>query len=274
MSSPPAPKGVDLVGRTALVSGASAGIGRAIAQVLARKVGALVLVARRRDRLDALAAELVAAHPGLRVVVHAVDLCDRAATGALLDELAAKGEPIDVLVNNAGFGDYGRFDRAGWTKLERMLDLNVVAATLLVHRLVPGMVERGFGGVLNIGSSAGMLPSPGTAVYASTKAYVNHLSEALRAELVGTGVVVTVVCPGPVPTEFQDVAGLAARPSLPKILRVDVDSCAEQAVAALERGAPRVIPGLPMRAVVLGLEALPRIALRPMLDRVGRRLRR
>ncbi|APR83270.1 short-chain dehydrogenase/reductase SDR [Minicystis rosea] len=151
---------LDLKGRTALVTGASAGIGREIARVLAREVGTLVLTARREDRLAELAGELVAAHAGLRVIVRAVDLLDRTATGAMLDALEKDGIQVDVLINNAGFGDYGLFERSGWTKLEQMIELNVVSATFLLHRLVSPMVGRGFGAILNVGSTAGMFPSP------------------------------------------------------------------------------------------------------------------
>lgn len=263
----------ELRGRTALVTGASAGIGREIARVLAREVAALILVARRLDRLEELAAELRRSRPELRVVVRAVDLTDRAATGAALTDLEREGEVVDVLVNNAGFGDYGLFDRRGWEKIERMLELNVVSATFLLHRLVPRMVERGSGAVLNVGSSAGMLPSPGTGAYASTKAYLNHLSEALRAELEGTGVTVTSLCPGPVETEFQEVAGTRSRKPMPRAFHVSAEQCAEDAVEALKRGRARVIPGLPLRLAVLSLESVPKALVRPFLGRSGRRIR-
>ncbi len=264
---------LDLRGKTALVTGASAGIGREIARVLARDVVAIVLVARRRDRLEELAAELVARRPELRVLVRAVDLLDRKATGEVLDELAQGGERIDVFVNNAGFGDYGLFEKRGWDKIERMLELNVVSATFLLHRLVPGMVERGAGAVLDVGSSAGMLPSPGMGAYASTKAYLNHLSEALRAELAGTGVTVTSLCPGPVETEFQEVAGTGAREPMPRLLYVTAEQCAEEAVLAMRRGDARCIPGLPLRVAVVALEAVPKALVRPFLGRTGRRIR-
>jgi len=265
---------LELRGRTALVTGASAGIGREVARVLARDAGALILVARRKERLEELAAELVGARPELRVIVRAVDLCDRTAAAAMLDELERAGERIEVFVNNAGFGDYGPFERSSWAKLERMLELNVVGATFLLHRLLPPMIERGFGAILNVGSSAGMIASPGMGGYGATKAYLNHLSEALRAEVAGTGVSVTVLCPGPVPTEFQEVANTAARAPLPRALVVSVEDCAEQAVDALRRGHARVIPGLPMKAAILSLESVPKALLRPFLERAARRVRR
>src|SRR5262249_52962411 len=158
---------IDLTGRTALITGASAGIGREIARVLAREVGTLILVARRADRLNELSVELSSAHPRLRVMVRAVDLLNRAATGAVLAGLERAGVDVDVLVNNAGFGDYGLFEKRGWTKLEQMLELNVVSATFVLHRLLPPMVGRGYGAILNVGSTAGMFPSPATAAYSA-----------------------------------------------------------------------------------------------------------
>jgi short-subunit dehydrogenase len=264
---------LDLAGKTALVTGASAGIGQELARVLAREVVTLVLVARRRDRLEALSDELRSAWPRLRVLVRDVDVSDRRATQAMLDELAAEGEVIDVLINNAGLGDYGLFEYAEWSKLERMLEVNVVGATFLLNRVVPSMVERGFGAILNVGSFAGIVPSPGMGVYSATKAYVNHLSACLSAELAGTGVSVTVLCPGPVETEFQAVAGTGARPPMPRSFYVDVTACAEEAVQALKRRKARLIPGAAVKVAALSIEALPKAVLRPVLARTAKRIR-
>jgi short-subunit dehydrogenase len=265
---------VDLTGRTALVTGASAGIGREIARILAGKVSVLILVARRADRLAELAAELSAAHGGLRVVVRAVDLVDRVATGAMLDGLEHEGLLVDVLINNAGFGDYDLFEKTGWTKTEQMIELNVVSATFLLHRLVSPMVGRGFGAILNVGSTAGMFPTPGLAAYSASKAYVNLLSEALHAELHGTGVSVTVLCPGPVPTEFQEVAGSAGRSPMPKVFHIDAVQCATEAVEALEAGEGRRIPGAAVRAAMVSLEALPRVVVRQAAVQMGKKARK
>jgi uncharacterized protein len=263
----------DLAGRTALVTGASAGIGREIARALAREVGTLVLVARRRDRLDELAGDLTAAQPKLRVIVRAVDLLDRAATSAVIDGLEREGVAIDVLVNNAGFGDYGLFEKSGWAKLEQLLELNVVSCTYLLHRLVPPMVGRGSGAILNVGSTAGMFPSPAFAVYSASKAYVNLLSEALYAELHGTGVTVTVLCPGPVPTEFQEVAGSAGKNPMPKALYIDAVQCAAEAITGIKEGKARVIPGAGMRAAMLSVESLPKAVARQIATRMGKKAR-
>lgn len=280
---------LDLRGKTALVTGASSGIGREIARVLARDVAALVLVARRRARLDELAAEIQASHPGVRVLVRDADLTDRAAAGALIDALEAEGVAIDVLVNNAGFGDRGLVNERPWSKIEALLELNVVTATFLIHRLLPGMIARGCGGVLNIGSVAGIVSKPGSAVYGASKSYLNALSEALHAELAGTGVVVTGVLPGPVPTEFGWMAGKpdaapvgdgAARPPLPRgslklpnVLTVSVEKCAEDAVRALVEGRPRVVPGAAVKAMAKVMENLPRPFVRAVLGQAAKRMR-
>jgi len=265
---------LELRGKTALVTGASAGIGREIARVLAaRGVGVLVLMARRKERLDELAAEIAGSHPAVRVLVRSVDLLDRRAIAGVVDALEREGVGIDVLVNNAGFGVYGRFEKSNWARVEEMLELNVVSTTYLLHRLVPPMIARGHGAVMNVSSTNAMLAQPGLGAYAATKAYLSHLNEAVSAELVGTGVTLTAVCPGPVATEFQAVADLASRPEIPRVFYVSAAEVAEDAVAAMERGQVRVIPGAAMKAAMFSVELLPKAALRPVLRRVGRRLR-
>lgn len=265
---------LDLKGKTALVTGASSGIGRELARVLAREeVARLVLVARRKDRLDELAAELSADRPGIHVMVRPVDLSDRLATQGLLDQLQVEGIEVDVLINNAGLAAYGPFAESTWERTLETLDVNVVAPTLLLQRLLPEMVRRGSGAVLNVGSSAGSVPSPSLGVYAATKAYVNQLNEVLVAELDGTGVTVTALLPGPVETEFQSVSGSDRRPPLPGPLWVSAREVAEQAVRGLKRGKARVVPGGAMLAALLSMEAMPKAFLRPFLKRVARRFR-
>ncbi len=261
---------LDFKGKTALVTGASAGLGREMARILARDVDTLILTARRLDRLEELAAELKQFRGDLRIHVHAFDLNHRATVGVMLDGLEHDGVRIDILINNAGYGDYGLFEKSDWAKLEGMLELNMLSATFLLHRLIPGMVKRGFGAILNVGSTAGMVEMPGFAGYGASKAYLNHLSEALRAELAGTGVVVTALCPGPVETEFQSVAGTDKRGKLPALIHVEAVECAEQAITGLRRGRARVIPGV-LGAIPIG--GLPRVLSRPILARAGKKLR-
>jgi hypothetical protein len=265
---------LDLKGKTALVTGASSGIGREIARVLAREgVDRLVVVARRKERLDELAAELTARHPGIHVMVRPVDLSDRDATSALLDQLEVDGIEVDVLINNAGLAAFGPFAEVPWEKTLKTLDVNVVAPTQLLQRLIPRMVKRGSGAVLNVGSSAGTFPSPSLGVYAASKAYINLLNEVLVAELDGTGVVLTALLPGPVETEFRDVSGADRRPPLPRAFWVSAEGVAEQAVHGLKQGQARVVPGGAMLAAVLSVESVPKAFLRPFLKQAARRFR-
>lgn len=234
---------------TVLVTGASAGIGEALARLFAREAGRLVLVARREDRLHALASALREQRAELTVEVHACDLTDADARTRMLDTVE-QGGPIDVLVNNAGFGDQSLFERGRWDKLERMLALNVVALTHLAHRVLPGMVERGRGGLLNISSGFGLSAFPGVAVYVGTKHYVSGFTEALRAEVGSQGVVVTQVCPGPVLTEFHEVSENTTGLRPPRFAAISAEQCAAEALAGFSRGRALVVPGFVIRALL------------------------
>lgn len=238
-----------LDGCTALVTGASAGIGREIARQLAARAGSLILVARRQDRLDALRAELTAADPNLNVIVHAADLSQTAAVEWLIAMLERESIAIDLLVNNAGLGDLGEFATSDAQRVADMLSVNICALTTLTHRLLQPMISRKRGAIMNISSSASFLPIAGMAVYAATKAYVTSFSEALRAELRGTGVRVTAVCPGPVHTEFNEVAKRRPTPGkfAPEFTHVSASAVARAALRAIERDKPVVIPGFVMK---------------------------
>lgn len=265
---------LDFKGRTALVTGASSGIGLELARAIAREgVSLLILVARREELLRELGDELTRELPGLRVDVRPTDLGDRAATTALLDSLDTEGIEIDVLINNAGMADYGPFVERGWEKMHETLEVNVVAPTQFLQRFMPRMVERGFGAVLNVGSSAGSVASPSLGVYAATKAYTNLLSEVLSAELDGTGVTVTALLPGPVETGFKEASGADRDPPIPQMFFVEAKDVAEEAVQGLKKGEVRVVPGKPMQAAVLGIEALPKALLRPVLKQVAKALK-
>lgn len=192
------------MGTHALVTGASAGIGRELARLFAKDGHGLVLVARREPELRQLAEELTSAF-GVSVRVHACDLSNAEARSGLI--AATQDLEVDFLVNNAGFGSNGTFWENDAAREVEMVDLNVTALTHLTRHYLPGMVARGRGRVLNIGSTAGFQPGPYMATYYATKAYVNSLTEALAYELRGTGVTATVSCPGPVATEFAAIAG-------------------------------------------------------------------
>jgi short-subunit dehydrogenase len=193
--------------KTALVTGASAGLGAELARLFAADGNDVVLVARRRDKLDALARELQAKH-GVRATVIAEDLTRPEAPEAIAKELGMRDIAIEFLVNNAGFATTGAFAEADPVRELGMLALNVTSVVHLTRLILPAMVERRSGRILNVGSTAGFMPGPFMAGYYASKAFVNSFTEALAFELRGTGVTATVVCPGPTATEFASVAGV------------------------------------------------------------------
>jgi len=234
---------------SALITGGSAGLGREFARQLARRARSLVLVARREQRLDELRDELMRQHPSLSVHTHRTDLANPSELEELVTWLKSEKIDVDLLINNAGFGDLGPFATSDLIRNEQIMLVNMVALTSLTRHLLPQMIARKRGGILNVSSSAGFLPIPNFAVYAATKAYVTSFSEALRAELRGTGVSVCALCPGPVHTEFQEIA---KRPSgqsesVPEFVHVSVEQVVRDALAALEADRPLVIPGFIMK---------------------------
>jgi hypothetical protein len=223
----------------ALVTGASAGIGAAFARALAAGGHDLMLVARRRDRLEALAKEVEERH-GVAAAVEVVDLAEEGELARLAEAVAA--DAPDLLVNNAGFGSLGPFAEL---ELERELEqirLNVVALVRLTHAALPGMRARGRGGVVNVSSLAGETPGPFTATYSATKAYVTSFSESLHEELRGSGVVVQALLPGFTRTEFQEVAGVDPN-RVPGFAWMSAERVVEASLAALARGDAVCIPG-------------------------------
>jgi uncharacterized protein len=225
----------------ALVTGASSGIGQSFARLLARDGHDLVLVARDASRLDALAKEVDAQH-GTRAEVIAADL-------TLPEQLATvesrlRAEPaIDTLINNAGFGTFGRFDELPIEREEREIDLNVRAVVRLSHAAANAMAARGSGGILNVSSVAGSQPVPGNATYAATKAFVTNFTEALHEELRPKGVRVTVLMPGFTRTEFQERAGFSGESRVPGFAWQGPDEVAQAGLEALKKGRATVVPG-------------------------------
>ena len=234
---------------SALITGASAGIGREFARQLADRASSLVLVARRQERLEELRDELTKGNPNLNVHIRATDLSDQRAITELCDWLEGEKLSIDLLINNAGLGDVGPFTTSEPQRVKEMLAVNVTALTVLTRSLLPGMIARKRGAILNVSSTAGFLPIAGFAVYAATKAYVTSFSEAIRAELRGTGVTVSSLCPGPVYTEFTEVAARsgAKRDRTPEFVHVSAEEVARTGLAAIERDCPLVIPGFIMK---------------------------
>jgi short-subunit dehydrogenase len=277
--SPPAPEpggaGHGTPGRsgtwaTALVTGASSGIGREIARMLAAEGADLVVVARDRDRLDALETELGAAH-GIVVEVLVADLADPAGQAAVEARLADGDRPVDLLVNNAGFGVYGPFVDADLDDELREIAVNVTALVRLTHAGLRAMVPRGRGAVMNISSVAGLQATPGNATYGATKAFVASFGEAVAGELAGTGVSLTTVLPGYTRTEFQDRAGISGR-NIPGPAWMSAEAVAAEAIAATRAGRAWVVTGVFNKVAVAAAGPVPRSVMRRVAARVSGRL--
>ncbi len=228
---------------TALITGASSGIGAEVARALARRGHGVTLVARRTERLETLAGELRASH-GVRVEVLGRDLGDATERDKLAAQLTDLGLAVEVLVNNAGFGSAAPFVELERERELRMLRLNCEAVVDLCGRYAPQMVQRGRGAILNVASTAAFQPLPGQSTYAASKSLVLSFSEALHQELAGAGVAVTALCPGPVRTEFMSVAGMEGIDSAtPGFLWASPGKVAEAGVQGLASGERVVIPG-------------------------------
>jgi len=255
-----------------LLTGASAGIGNEMAKQLAPEVGRLILVARRVDRLEHLKAELCAKHSQLRVDLEPCDLADLDAVRALCDKLAAT--EIDILINNAGVGDLGLFELSDETKTLFMIRLNCESLVLLTRRMLPGMVARNRGGVLNISSGFGLATLPGMAAYIGSKHFVTGFTESLHMELAHTNVVVTQSCPGPVRSEFAEHIGNFTDQKAPGIVEIDAATCARQSLAAFRRGRALIIPGFVIWLLMLLNAASPRWLVRLVMRPLSGLLRR
>ena len=223
--------------KVTLITGASAGLGVEFARQLASRGHRLVLAARRKDRLDALAKELGNA----RVV--AIDLSKSGSASKLLADLAAAGEEVDVLINNAGFGLIGRFAELDAKHERQMIDLNVGTLTDLCRAVAPAMIKRKSGAILNVASTAAFQPGPNMAVYFATKAYVLSFTEALHEELKPHGVHVSALCPGPTRTEFGEVAGFGGNGLFDRTA-MDSPEVVEAGLHALDQNRAVVVPGL------------------------------
>jgi short-subunit dehydrogenase len=241
-----------------VITGASSGIGAELARALARRGHGVVLVARRKERLEQLASQL-AADTGVRAEAIARDLGDAAGRDGLVADLKALGLTVEVLCNNAGFGSAAPFVKLDRERELQMLRLNCEAVVDLCSRYAPGMVERGRGAILNVASTAGFQPLPGQSTYAASKALVLSFTEALHEELRPAGVVATALCPGPVRTEFMEVAGIEhVGETTPSFLWGTAEQVAEAGVAGLEAGRRVVIPGAINRVGALAGHYTPR----------------
>ncbi len=246
-----------------VITGASAGIGVALARVFAKHGHELALIARREDRLHALAAE-IAATGASRPLVIAADLQKSGVARLIGDALAAQGAEPQFVVNNAGFGLVGPASTLDRGEQLQMIDLNVRVLTELSLAFVDSLA-RNKGGLLNVGSMAGFLPGPGMAVYYATKAYVLSFTEALHSELKPRGIRVAVLCPGPVPTEFAARAGL--KPGMaPNILIQSADDVAEAGYRGLMDGHRTVVPGLLNKFITILIRLIPRRLILKFVD--------
>jgi short-subunit dehydrogenase len=260
---------------TALITGASGGIGLELARQFAANGFDLIVVARREAELEGLAARC-RKEQGVRVHVLPMDLLVPEASEKLVQQLAEKGLRVDVLVNNAGLLDMGGFAEIGVGPHERLLQLNVVVLTSLTRRLLPGMLERGHGRILNLASTSSFQPVPSMALYAASKAFVLSLSESLSEELKGTGVTVTALCPGITKTDMyeraQDEHAIAQ--SLPGLFLSEVEDVARQGYEACVAGEAVVVPGLANRLLASAVQLQPRWLVRSVSGLVGRRTTR
>jgi uncharacterized protein len=248
----------------ALITGASAGIGREFARQLAGRARSMILIARREERLIELADRLQREHPSLIIHVRKVDLANFDQLHAFLDAIDREKLEVDLLINNAGLGDSGPFAESDPARNKEMTVVNVATLTLVTRHFLPRMIAKRRGAILNVSSTAGFLPIPGSVVYAATKAYVTSFSEALRSELSGTGISVCALCPGPVVTEFQQVAKReGVKPNIgPRFLVVTVEQVVRDALAALEADRPLVIPGFAMKVLMFIVRLMPLPVLR------------
>ena len=237
--------------RIALVTGASAGLGIEFARQLSARGYRLVLAARRKDRLDELAAKLGNA----RAV--AIDLSEADSAERLMTDVAAAGEEVEILVNNAGFGLIGRFAELDCARQRQMIDLNVGTLTDLCRAVAPGMIRRKTGSILNVASTAAFQPGPKMAVYFATKAFVLSLSEALHEELAPYGVRVTCLCPGPTRTEFGEVAGFGGNALYDRVV-MQAPEVVKAGLDGLDRNHAVVVPGVVNKVVAASTRFVPR----------------
>ncbi len=249
-------------GCTVLITGATAGLGAEFANQLTATASRIILAGRREERLIALSESLKTQHPDLQINIFKADLSLAPERESLAAWIIREQIPLNFLINNAGLGDLGTFDDASWERLSSMLEVNVMALTHLTHLLLPMLRAQQASAILNVSSVAGFYPLPEMAVYAASKAYVTSFSEALRMELAGEGIIVTALCPGPVPTEFYKVASrsgeaIRAMDRLHPALSTPVDTVVREALQGVLSDKPEVIPNRLLALLVRGSCLLP-----------------
>lgn len=258
---------------TAVITGASSGLGAEFARQLAPQAGALLLAARSQENLDTVAEELRKAHPALKVHTCACDVSTPSGRTSLLEAIDAAGLRLNLLINNAGVGDYGPVETGDAGRMTRLIDLNITGLLLLTHALIPRLIRSVDkpAGILNVSSLASVLPLPGMALYAASKSFVTSLSEAMSIELAAKHVAVTCVCPGPTPTRFSATArrpnGEDTNREGDAFLRIPPTQVVSEALGALRRGKACVFPGRGVRIAGTLLRIMPRPLMRWILRR-------
>lgn len=250
--------------KTALITGASSGIGHALAEVFARHQYRLILVARSQEKLVAIGQRLEQRY-GIEAIVLSHDLTVPEAPQKLFDQLQERGLSVEVLVNNAGYGDYGEFASSDWDKLQGMILLNVLALTHLSRLFLPDMMARGQGQILNVASTAAFQPGPMMAVYFATKAYVLSFSEAIAAETAAAGIQVTVLCPGPTQSNFMETANMDQMALADAVSEQAIPTAAEVAefgYQALQQGQVVAVHGIANKILTFSSRLLPRKLMR------------
>ncbi|TFE67073.1 short-chain dehydrogenase [Methylacidiphilum sp. Yel] len=237
-------------GMTALVTGASSGLGSEFARQLAQEVSQLLITSRRAERLHALTEELQKQSPHIRVFSIPADLSCQKGREILADWLAAEKTEVDILINNAGCGDYGPFEECQFERVRSLLELNIVSLTYLTRLVLPDMLRKKRGVIINIGSIVGRKPLPTCAAYSGSKSYVHAFSEALRWEIEGSGVTLTVIAPGPLETEFFMKAsrkGTDTKPFVPPFMWVPLKKVVHESLMAAKAGKAFYVPGFSTR---------------------------
>lgn len=244
--------------KTALITGASSGIGEAFAEALAKEGSDLILVARSKDKLDVLARRLNDRH-GRRVEVIAMDLAEPSPGARVAASVAKLGMNVDLLLNNAGFGTAGAFHRTEPQRSAQMVALNISAVVDLTHAFLPAMIERGSGAVVNVASVAAFQPTPTMSVYGASKAFVLSFSEGIWAEYRRKGIQVLAVCPGPTDTPFFEATGAKdLRKTVPRGMMMPVQQVVDESLAALQAGRTVIVPGLLNKALTTTPRMVPR----------------
>ena len=249
-------------GVSALITGASAGLGVEFARQLAPRARCLVLVARRESALTSVRDELLQLNPQLQVVLCPADVSTSEGRQRVVDRITECGVAINLLINNAGIGDYGPFSTAEAARIQGQIDVNITGLVQMTHTLLPTLSQNRPAGILNVSSLAGILPLPDMAIYAATKAFVTSFSEALRIELLDEGIHVTALCPGPTPTTFSQSARRASGQDANRtghgFLKLPPERVVADGLAALERNPPAIYPGWGVSFLAFVFRVMPR----------------